>query len=80
MRNAVVSSESIEHAIREIDFFFPKDVDKAALSDFGGGGHKRPEKKSEWVSMEALLNFCFPPGVEFPRSTGRLSVVRIIAQ
>ena len=76
VRNAVVSSESIEHAIREVEFFFPK-ADKTALSDFGGGGHKRPEKKSEWVSMDALLSFCFPPGVEFPRSTGRLSVVSI---
>ena len=38
------------------------------------GGKKPPAKKSEWVSLDGILNFCFPPGEWHPASTGRLAV------
>jgi nucleoside diphosphate kinase len=38
------------------------------------GGKKPPAKKSQWVSLDGILNFCFPPHEWHPASTGRLAV------
>ena len=76
IRNAVSGSASPAHAYREIEFFFQQ---KSALEGFEDT-HQEVAKKSEWVSLDLLLEFCFPDRdengkwVQHPPSTGRLYV------
>jgi nucleoside diphosphate kinase len=75
LRNVVDVSMSEVAGRKEAAFVDELLEELARMDALMRGGKKPPAKKSEWVSLDAILNFCFPEGEWHPASTGRLAVL-----
>lgn len=74
LRNVVESSISDIAGRKEAEYVDELFEELDRMDALMRGGKKPPAKKSEWVSLDGILNFCFPPGEWHPASTGRLAV------
>ena len=74
LRNVVETSISDISGRKEAAFVDELFEELDQMDALMRGGKKPPAKKSEWVSLDGILNFCFPPGEWHPASTGRLAV------